>query len=174
MKEWKRPQLPVPYPLVVVVSGGDKPNPSPYIFYGQFNEHPVVIGIGIKEKRFTYKLIKETGDFTVNFVSREMLKMVDRAGFVSGWRQEKSGLFSWRRSSVIKSHFIDGAPLAMEVKFLREIPFTDHILLLGEVVKIWVREEVDGRAFVLSSYSEAGYYRVGDLLERWGFSRREP
>lgn len=174
MKEWIRAQLPVPYPLVVVVSGAERPNPSPYIFYGQFNEHPVIIGIGIKEKRFTYKLIKETGDFTVNFVDRKMLKKADEAGFVSGWRRDKSGLFAWRRSSSIRSYFIDGAPLVMETVFLKEIKFTDHLLLLGEVKKIWVRDDVKETDFVLSSYSEAEYFEVGNLIDRWGFSRRSP
>lgn len=172
MKEWKKPQLPVPFPLVVVVSGQEKPNPSTYIFFGQFNEHPPVIGIGIKEKRYTYKLIKESGEFTVNFVNRELLSSADEAGFLSGWKTDKSKLFKWRRSSIVKPPHIEEAPLSMEVKLLEEIEFTDHVLILGQVVKMWAKEEVSERDFILSVYRNAEYYEVGDLIERWGFHRR--
>ncbi len=172
MREWKSPQLPVPYPLVIAVSGGNNPNPSTYIFYGQFNENPIIIGIGIKAKRLTYKLIKETGDFTVNFVGKEILKGADLAGIVSGWKEDKSSIFKWLPSRKVSSPIINGSPLSLEVRYLKEIPFTDHILLLGEVQEVVLREDVGEEDFVLSSYSKATYYKVGEILGKWGFSRR--
>jgi len=74
--------LPIPYPIVVVVAGWKKPNPSTYIYFGEFNQEPMIIGIGIRERRYTYKLMKETGEFTVNFVNRKILRDADMAGIV--------------------------------------------------------------------------------------------
>ncbi|GEM_PF-2138710 len=173
MIEWLRPQYPAPYPLVVVVSGR-KPNPSTYIFFGQFNEHPPVVGIGIKEKRHTYRMIKETGDFSVNFVDPPMLRRADAAGLLSGRRHDKSDLFRWEPSSTINSPRIADAPLSLEVVYLEEVKFTDHILILGEVRKAWAREGATPEDFVVSSYSSMGYFSVGKKLERWGFSGGKP
>jgi len=173
MIEWKSSQLPVPYPLVVVVSG-NPPNPSTYIFYGQFNEHPPVIGIGIKKKRHTYKLIKETGDFTVNFVGRDMLRGADAAGMVSGRRVDKSNFFPWGASSKVKSPIIATAPLSLEVIYLRDIEFTDHLILLGEVKKIWAKKGVKPEDFILATYSPMFYFLLGEKIQDWGFSGGKP
>ncbi len=173
MIEWKRSQYPAPYPLVVVVSG-EKPNPSTYIFFGQFNEHPPVIGIGIKEKRHTYRMIKETGDFSVNFVDRSLLKGADAAGMVSGRRHDKSDFFRWEPSSTITSPRIYNSPLSLEAVYLKEVRFTDHILVLGEVKKAWIREGISPQDFVMSSYSTMEYIASGSCIEKWGFSRGKP
>ncbi len=173
MIEWNRSQYPVPYPLVVVVSGS-KPNPSTYIFFGQFNEHPPVIGIGIKEKRHTYKIIRETGDFSVNFVDTSLLKAADAAGMVSGRRHDKSSFFRWEPSSSIISPRIASSPLSLEAVYIEEVRFTDHILVLGEVKKAWVREGIRPQDFILSSYSTMEYLSPGASIEKWGFSRGEP
>ncbi len=173
MIEWERAQFPVPYPLVVVVSG-DPPNPSAYIFYGQFNEHPPIIAIGIKEKRHTYRMIKETGDFTVNFVSREILRAADASGMLSGRRHDKSHFFRWESSLTIKSPRIADSPFCLEVIYLREIPFTDHILLLGEVKKAWAKEGVKPEDFILASYKPMEYFSLGKRLKDWGFSGGKP
>ncbi len=48
--------------------------------------------------------IRDTGGLSVNIVDEALLPMADHAGCVSGWREDKSGLFSWH-------HAENGAPL---------------------------------------------------------------
>lgn len=174
--------LPIPYPIVVVVAGWEKPNPSTYIYFGEFNQEPMIIGIGIRERRYTYKLMKETGEFTVNFVNRKILKDADMAGIVSGRNVDKSTLcnFTYVPSQKIKTPVIEESPVNLEVKIYDEIKFTDHNLVLGKVENVLISSEFikDGRVdfeamdFVVTDYNSIAYYSVGDFIEKWGFSKK--
>ncbi len=173
--------LPVPLPVVIVVAGWDRPNPSTYIFFGEFNQEPLIIGIGIREKRYTYKLIKETGEFTVNFVNKRILKDADLAGMVSGRNVDKCELceFTFVPGQKIKTPIIKEAPVNLEVKVYDEIKFTDHNLILGKVENVLVSKEfikngrVDFKAMelIVADYNSVSYFTVGDFVGRWGFSR---
>jgi len=174
--------LPVPYTIVVVVAGIEKPNPSTYIYFGEFNQEPMIIGLGIRERRYTYSLMKETGEFTVNFVNRAILKDADLAGTISGHNVDKSQLcnFTYVPSQVIKTPIIKESPVNLEVTIYDEIKFTDHNLILGKVENVLISSEFvkDGRVdfkamdFVVTDYSNISYYSLGEFINRWGFSRK--
>ena len=175
--------FPIPYPIVVVVAGWEKPNPSTYIYFGEFNQDPIIIGIGIRERRYTYKLMKETGEFTVNFVNRKILRDADLAGMVSGRNVDKTRLckFTYVPSQKIRTPIIEEAPVNLEVKIYDEIKFTDHNLILGKVENVLVSSEyvkegkVDFKSidYVVTDYNSISYYSLGPFIARWGFSREE-
>ena len=174
--------LPIPYPIVVVVAGQEKPNPSTYIYFGEFNQEPMIIGIGIRERRYTYELMKKTGEFTVNFVNRKTLRDADMAGIVSGRNVDKSTLcnFTYVPSMKIKTPVILESPVNLEVKIYDEIKFTDHNLVLGKVENVLISSEfireghIDFEAMdlVVTDYNNITYYSVGEAIARWGFSTK--
>jgi len=175
--------LPHITPLVMVVSGNNPPNPSTYIYFGQLNDNPPIVGVGMKEKRHTYSLIKEFKDFTVNIVNEKILIEADRAGFMSGKKYNKEELlkFSYEKSTVISSPYIKEAPVSYEVKFLGELKLFDHNLLYGEIVKIHADENyvIDGKVdllkagIIVSSYHSTDYYKVEKKVGKWGISLKE-
>jgi flavin reductase (DIM6/NTAB) family NADH-FMN oxidoreductase RutF len=176
--EIKTVKLPHPTPLVIAVAGNNPPNPSTYIYFGQLNDSPPIIGIGIKKKRYTYKLIKEFGDWTINIVDKNILKEADKAGTVSGNKHDKSKIFDFTPSKKIKSFGIEKAIIIYEVQYLKELEFPDHNLVYGEVVNIMIDKNYTNEnkikfekiPFILSSYYSMDYYGMGKFKNHWGFS----
>ncbi len=172
-----------PAPVVVVVAGREKPNPSTYIYFAQVNDNPPYIFVGIKEKRFTYKLIEKDREFTVNVVSKEMLKGADISGSFTGNQKDKSEIcgFKFRKAKRVNTFYIDDSPVVYEVKLLEEIKLRDHILLVGEVLATSVREDLisedkflfEKAGFVCGCYKTLSYYSLGEFIKHWGFSLKE-
>ncbi len=182
-EEVKTVKLPHPTPVVIVVAGDNPPNPSTYIYFGQLNDHPPIIGIGIKEKRFTYKLIRKYNDWTVNIVDLKILKEADRAGMVSGNKGDKNSLLNldYTPSSKVKSYGVENAAIIYEIKYMGEMKFPDHNLVYGEVVNIRVDKkylkgdkiDFESIPFIVSSYNSMDYYKIGEKIKHWGFSLKE-
>ncbi len=175
----KTVRLPHPTPLVVAVSGNNPPNPSTYIYFSQLNDHPPIVGIGIKKKRYTYKLIREFRDWTINIVSENILKEADKAGTISGNKQNKSKILEldYISSNKIKSFGIKESIIIYEVQYMNEVEFPDHNLVYGEVVNIKIDKcymnenkiNFEKVPFILSSYYSMDYYGMGKFKNHWGF-----
>ncbi len=182
LKKIETSKLYHPTPVVVVVAGREKPNPSTYIYFSQVNDRPPMVFVGIKKKRFTYRLIKEYKEFTINVVNEEILKGADISGTYTGNQVDKSRLcgFEYERGEKVKTFYIKNAPVVYEVKLRDEVELSDHNLLLGEVVLVKVKEELvdkdgfkfESAKFIIGSYNTLSYYRAGEELLPWGFSVR--
>ena len=175
---------PFPLPLVVVGAGTtDAPNASLYIWFSQFNENPPIVGIGIKNKRFTYELIQKYGEFSVNIPTREFLKKVDLLGTSTGRRINKFREYTLTpmKGNCISAPLISEFPISLEVKVKEELKFSDHSLIIGEVCNTWIDDELmNGRIFnlkklapILVNYSDLSYFSLGEKLNSAGFSRRK-
>ncbi len=180
LKKIETSKLYHPTPVVVVVAGREKPNPSTYIYFSQVNDRPPMVFVGIKKKRFTYQLIKEYKEFTVNVVNEEILKGADISGTYTGNQVDKSNLcgFEYERGEKVDTFYIKNAPVVYEVKLMDEVELYDHNLLLGEVVLVKVSNKLingdrfnfESANFIISSYNTLSYYSSGEELLPWGFS----
>ena len=99
-----------PTPLVVVGAMVDgKPN---WLLVGHLgimgHDH---IMVSLASAHYTNRGIKETGKLSVNIVDQAMLPAADRAGCVSGSREDKSGLFEYRMEG--GAPVIEQAPVTM-------------------------------------------------------------
>ncbi len=177
---------PFPLPLVVIGAGTvEKPNASLYIWFSQFNEDPPVIAIGIKKKRYTYGLIKENGDFSVNIPTEEFLEKVDLVGTSTGRSIDKFREYGLTPmlGKFVKAPLIGEFPINMEVKVKDEIEFTDHSMIIGEVLNTWIEEDLlkeGGKILdikklkpIIVNYSDLSYYGLGNFLNFANFSRRK-
>ena len=103
-----------PTPLVVVGTMVDaKPN---WVLVG----HLGIIGhdrvmVSLAKPHYTNQGIKETRKLSINIVDEALLPLVDRAGCVSGAKEDKSGLFDLVVSENGAS-MISNAPVTMECK----------------------------------------------------------
>ncbi len=174
-------KMPFASPLVVVSAGeGEKRSFSTYVMFGQFNESPPVIGLGIKENRYTYSLIKEFGEFVVHLVSENMLEVADRAGLFSGRTRDKFKELKIKtlKPRKVKAPVVYGFPIIMECKFVKELPLKDHVLVLGEVIEAYAFEElVEGKtvnvekaSLVMGNYTRVEYLGGLKHIGKWGFS----
>jgi flavin reductase (DIM6/NTAB) family NADH-FMN oxidoreductase RutF len=97
---------------------------------------PFMYAISVGKKRFSYKLIKESGVFAVNFMPFELAKEVLFCGRHSGEYMDKiaeAGLKKQDASRIDCPVLPDSAGW-LECKVLQEIDSGDHAIFIGEVI----------------------------------------
>jgi flavin reductase (DIM6/NTAB) family NADH-FMN oxidoreductase RutF len=139
-------QLP-PSPVMLLAVGEKEQNVTTIGMFNVFSVDPTIIGIGIKASRFSYKLLEETPDFSLNVPGKDILEQVIKCGERSGSRMNKFsevGLTP-QPGKRIKSPSIMECPLNIEVKKLEQIDRGDwdHIWYMGKVVHTDVAKNYD-------------------------------
>lgn len=143
------------------------------------SSNPPLLGISLRKKRHSYKLIKRSNDFVVNIPTRDILKETDYCGNVSGRdvdKFEKTGLTPIP-GKIIKSPLIKECPINLECKVIKDIELGDHNFIIGEIVSKSVNEEIlnerkkpDINKINLFSYGLNKYFAVREVIDKWGFS----
>lgn len=166
---------PVPPVLVSCQSTGPA-NIITLAWAGVACSDPVIVSLGIRPERYSYDIIKESGEFVINIPSAGQLEIVDTCGVVSGRDYDKFTELQITPSPTQKVQvpLIEECPVNIECRLKQIIPLGAHDLFLGEVLLVHFSEEyvVDGR-FDLSladplAYGFSQYFRLGDLLGRHG------
>ena len=164
-----------PQPAVIVVSLDSKGKPSGMTaaWTSPISMDPPLISVSIAPRRYTYRLIKETGDFTINVLDVSLVAEAHFFGTRSGRRVDKfaeSGLTA-ERSLKVKSPHIKEALAVLECNLHREIELGDHILIVGEVLEAYVKPGMMKRgiydpkvAKVLMHLGGVGYVTVADEI----------
>ena len=129
-----------PTPLVVVGTMVDgKPN---YTLVG----HLGIIGhdrimISLANTHYSNQGIKETHSLSVNLVSEDMLKKADYVGCVSGYKADKSAVFSYHTAQT-GSPIIEESPLVMEC-IVDDIYKTDGFdSFICKIFAVYVEESI--------------------------------
>ncbi len=105
---------------------------------------PPMVAVSISPKRYSHKLISETGEFTVNIPSVELLDAVFYCGTVSGREVDKfeeAGLTPVR-GEVVDAPVIAECAASLECRVVESVDAGDHTLFIGEVVAVHVKEGV--------------------------------
>ena len=164
-----------PRPAVIVVSldSNGKPNGMTAAWTTPVSMKPPLISVSIAPRRYTYKLIKETGDFTVNVLDVNLVAEAHFFGTRSGRRVDKfaESKLTTERSSRVKSPHIKEALAVLECNLHREIKLGDHVLIVGEVLEAYVKPGAMKRgiynprvAKVLMHLGGVGYITISDEI----------
>ncbi len=173
---------PVPVVLAGVGDGGEAPwNLITIAWTGIVNSTPPVISLSIRPERYSYGLLKETGEFTVNVPTAAMAPLVDLCGVISGRDRDKfaeTGLTP-AAGSRVKAPVLVECPLVLECRVIRALPLGSHELFLGEVVAVQAAEcliDDTGRFNLdeagLLGYGHGHYYELGRCIGHFGYSVR--
>ncbi|MDR0451155.1 MAG: flavin reductase family protein [Treponema sp.] len=179
-----RPVIPTPIGLIVSIDSGGKPN---IMTAGEvFNiglRNPCIIGIALRKATYSHGLISQSGEFTANIPSRNILTQTDGAGLVSGRDgRDKFAEFGLTAlpSLSVSPPIIAECPVNLECKVLSVTGVGDHDLFLGEVLSMRVDSDklgenqrmlVEKMDFIL--YAEWEYYATGRKLGSHGLARGE-
>ncbi|WP_031480242.1 flavin reductase family protein [Maridesulfovibrio frigidus] len=106
------------------------------------NYNPALIMISVGKKHFSNVAIKETGEFSVNIPSVDMVEVTDFVGLVSGRKLDKSNLFEVNKGELENAPIISSCPVGMECKVYDTVELPNDTLFIGEVVATWCREDV--------------------------------
>lgn len=175
------------YPLpAVMVSVADKEGNSNIItvaWAGTVCTNPPMLSISVRPERYSYHMLRETGEFVVNLTTEELAHATDYCGVRSGRDTDKwkdCGL-TREKASKVSVPLIKECPVNLECRVVRVDELGSHHMFLAEVVAVDVddayMDEKDtfhlSRAKLLA-YSHGRYYGLGECLGSFGYSVKKP
>lgn len=180
---WNGGALLAPVPVVMVSCGDmDRSNIMTVAWTGIINTVPPRTYISVREKRYSYELIKNSGEFAINLVPAALVKKADFCGVYTGAKVDKFKRceFTKDKSEKIKCPIIGESPLSLECKVIQVIPLGTHDMFLADIVSVDVSEELidsNGRLMLeradLCAYVHGEYYNLGKKMGTFGFSARK-
>ncbi len=129
------------YPSIAAVIGardGDKINFMAAAWHTGVSHSPPLYMVSIAPKRHTHDMIVRSGEFTVNFLPLDQLKIVHGCGIVSGADLDKVNKLRipLEESTIVKCPTIKSAYAAYECQVVHQYPAGNHTLFVGEVVAV--------------------------------------
>jgi flavin reductase (DIM6/NTAB) family NADH-FMN oxidoreductase RutF len=119
---------------VVTTRLGDKVNGMTAAWVSQVSLNPLLVMVSIAPSRYSHTLIKESGIFAINVLSREQVDLAKRFGYKSGRKIDKFAGLDYLTAS-------SGAPILpqayafLDLKLVHTFTAGDHSLFVGEVLE---------------------------------------
>jgi len=182
---WKPGNMLYPVPAVMVSCQreGEKPNIITVAWAGTICSSPAMLSISIRPERYSYNILKETGEFVVNLVTKDLVRAADYCGVKSGRDVDKFTEMKLTPCSVdsVKTPGIEESPVNLACRVVEIKHLGSHDLFLAQVVGV----SVDGRYIDekdkfhlnqagLAVYSHGEYYELGKKLGSFGYSVKKP
>ena len=180
-QSWKPGNMLYPLP-VVMVSAADKEGRDDIItvaWTGTVCTNPPMVSISIRPERYSYHMIRETGEVVINLTTEELAFATDYCGVKSGRDVDKfkeTGL-TREKAEKVKAPMIAEAPVSIEckVKEIRELG--SHHMFIAQVAAVHADEKYmdEKNRFDLNRarpivYSHGEYLGTGKKLGTFGYS----
>lgn len=134
-----------PAPAVLIGCGtAHKPNLITCSWFGTACSEPPMVTVAIRPSRFSYPLVHEYGEFTVNIPRVEDLAIVKHCGTKSGRDENKFetlGLKAVTCPLLTHAPMMDSAFMVLGCKVRQELALGSHALFIAEVLGIRCEEE---------------------------------
>ncbi len=178
---WKPGNMLYPLPAVMVSCGrdGETPNIITVAWAGNVCTNPAMLSISVRKERFSHIIIKDTGEFVVNLVGRDLVRAADWCGVKSGrdFDKFKEMKLTPQQSQQVKCPGILESPVNIECKVHQILELGSHDMIIGEVKCVTVDEKFmddkgrfDLGAADLIAYSHGEYFELGKKLGKFGYS----
>lgn len=174
------------YPLpAVLVSCGDIQGTSNLFtvaWTGTVCTNPPMLSISVRPERYSYPLIRETGEFVVNLTTENMVSATDFCGVRSGRdidKWEACGL-TREAADIVRCPMVQQSPVNIECQVTEVQELGSHHMFLARVVSVHVEEAfMDEKGTFhlndsgLLAYSHGAYLSLGKTLGTFGYSIRK-
>lgn len=175
------------YPLpVVMVSAADKSGRKNIItvaWTGTICTSPPMLYISVRPERYSYGMIRETGEFVVNLTTEKLCRAADWCGVKSGRDVDKwaeMGLTPVKAEKLSYAPLIEESPVNIECRVTEVKELGSHHMFLAEVAAVQVDDAylTESGSFELNetglaAYSHGTYLGLGDVLGSFGYSVRK-
>lgn len=182
---WKPGNMIYPLPAVMV-STADKSGKANIItvaWTGTVCTNPAMLYISVRPERYSYGLLKDSGEFVVNLTTEKLKKATDWCGVKSGRdvdKWEAMHLTQGKASKLQYAPIIEECPVNIECTVTEVKELGSHHMFLAKVEAVQVGEEyLDekgrlqlGKAGLLA-YSHGEYLTLGKSLGTFGWSVRK-
>ena len=177
---WKSGTFLYPLPAVMVSCGNmEKSNIITVAWTGILNTNPAMVYISVRPTRYSYNLIKESGEFVINLTTKDLAYATDWCGVKTGAKVDKFAEMhlTKEKAKFVKCTMIKESPVSVECKVKEIKELGSHHMFVAEVLAINADEKyIDEKgAFDISkcdliAYSNGNYYSLGKKIGRFGFS----
>jgi flavin reductase (DIM6/NTAB) family NADH-FMN oxidoreductase RutF len=134
------------YPKVAVIvtaSAGGRDDAMTAAWHSSISLRPPIYGVAVTSKRFTYQLIRQSGEFGINFIPAGKASLAAGIGGTSGEQMSKFERFKIKKEKPLKTTvpILKDAYAAYECRLMDSKPYGDHIWIVGEIVAVHSLEE---------------------------------
>jgi len=136
------------------------------------NYNPPMIGICVNRMNASHAAILETGEFSINVPSTDMVALTDYTGIVSGKKVDKSKLFEVFYGDLKSAPMIVICPVTMECKLAQPVELPTNYFFIAEIMNIYTEQRflTDGKPdvkkinpFVLTM-PDNRYWSIGESI----------
>ena len=177
---WKGGTLlaPVP-PALISCSDGQRDNLITVAWTGIINSDPPKTYISLRPERFSYDIIKKSGEFVINLPSSHIIRYIDFCGCRSGRELDKFAACRLTREAASKvgCPTVAEAPISLECRVTDIIELGSHHMFMADILAVDVDERyVDekGRLHMekcsLAAYAHGQYFALGKKIGSFGYS----
>ncbi len=180
---WKGSTLLNPEPPVLVSCGSmEAANLITIGWTGTICTQPSMVSISVRPERYSYQLIKASGEFVINLPTRKLVRAVDWCGVKSGRDYDKFAEMKLTPlpASTVSCPILAESPVNLECQVTQVIPLGSHDLFLAKVTAVDVDEALldeKGKLCLeradLIVYSHGEYFSLGKQLGTFGYSVRK-
>ena len=179
-KIWKSGTFIYPIPAVMVSCGDmDKSNIITVAWTGILNTNPAKVYISVRPTRYSYDIIKKTGEFVINLTTKELAYATDWCGVKTGAKVDKfkEMKLTKQKCEFVSAPAIKESPVSIECRVKEIVELGSHHMFIAEVLSIDADEKyIDEKgAFDISkcnliAYANGGYYELGKKVGKFGYS----
>ena len=177
---WKPGTFIYPIPAVMVSCGDMKEsNIITVAWTGILNTNPAMCYISVRPERYSYNIIKETGEFVINLTNKDLAYATDWCGVKSGRDVDKfkSMKLTKEKCNFVNCPAIKESPVSVECKVKEIKELGSHHMFMAEVLSIDADEKyIDEKgAFDISkcnlvAYANGKYFELGNQVGKFGYS----
>ena len=181
---WKPGNMLYPLP-VVMVSMADRAGKYNIItigWAGTVCTNPPMVSISVRPERYSYPILRDTGEFVINLTTRSLAFATDYCGVKSGRDVDKFKELKLTAlaASKVGAPMIGESPVNIECRVRQVMPLGSHDMFLADVVAVHADEKYmdEKRRFHLEKaepivYSHGAYLVCGEQLGTFGYSVRK-
>ena len=179
-KIWKSGTFIYPIPAVMVSCGDmDKSNIITVAWTGILNTNPAKVYISVRPTRYSYDIIKKTGEFVINLTTKELAYATDWCGVKTGAKVDKfkEMKLTKQKCEFVSAPAIKESPVSIDCRVTDIKEFGSHHTFIADVLSIDADEKyIDEKgAFDISkcnliAYANGGYYELGKKVGKFGYS----
>lgn len=178
--KWKPGTLTAPVPPVLVsCSDGEHDNLITVAWTGILSSDPPKTYISLRPERYSYELVKKSGEFTINLPSSHIIRSIDFCGVRSGRDVDKfeACRLTKEAGNEVSCPSVAESPISIECRVTDEIDLGSHHMFMADIVGVNVDERyVDekGKLHIekcaLAAYAHGSYFAMGKKIGSFGYS----
>ena len=137
---WKPGNMlyPLPAVMVSVTDGKGEDDIITVAWTGTICTNPPMVYISVRPERYSYHMIKETGEFVINLTTEKLAKATDFCGVRSGRDVDKfkeTGL-TREKADIVSAPMIKESPVSIECKVKEIKELGSHHMFLADVLAV--------------------------------------